>query len=137
MKKYRIELTEKQLRLIAMCVEDCHRFAAGQTDMANTMNHLFVRGLRAKLEEMRDYIAPCDWAGYGAANGCQRRFVAQTYPIYREIYHHFATEAGKENVYTSPTLRCVLGGEPPVITTLETDSEMSQKSKLNKQKQQK
>ena len=137
MKKYRIELTERQLRLIAMCVEDCHRFAAGQTDMANTMNHLFVRGLRAKLGEMRDYIDLCDWADYGAANDCQWRFVAQTYLIYREIYHHFATEAGKENEYTSPTLRCVLGGEPPVITTIETDSEMSQKSKLNKQKQQK
>lgn len=28
-KKYQITLTEDQLILIAQCVEDCHRFAAG------------------------------------------------------------------------------------------------------------
>ena len=32
-KKYIIELSETQLRLIADCVEDCHRFAAGQTEL--------------------------------------------------------------------------------------------------------
>ena len=36
MKKYRITLTEEQLRLIADCVEDCHRFACGQTELWNT-----------------------------------------------------------------------------------------------------
>ena len=127
MKKYRIELTEKQLRLIAMCVEDCHRFAAGQTRMTNTT--MFVRELRDKLAKLREYISPCDWAGNGAAEGWQRRFVAETYPIYREIYHHLAIETGKENVYTSPTLRCALGGEPPLITTIETDGDLSQNSK--------
>lgn len=127
MKKYIIELTEKQLQLIARCVEDCHRFAAGQTGMTNTTGNLFVKGLREKLAELRKDIAPCDWAGNGAAEGWQRRFVAQTYPIYREIYHHLDIESGKENVYTSPTLRSGLGGEPPLITTIETDGDMTQK----------
>lgn len=128
MKKYRIELTKKQLRLIAMCVEDCHRFAAGQTEMNNTTS-LFVRGLRDKLAKLRDYISPCDWAGNGAADDWQRRFVAETYPVYREINHYLAIESGKENVYTSPTLRSGLGGEPPIITAIETDGEMSQNKK--------
>lgn len=131
MKKYRIELTEKQLRLIAMCVEDCHRFAAGQTELSNTTNHLFVIGLNAKLRNLSKDIAQCDWAGNGAADGSQRRFVAQTYPIYREIYHYLAIESGKENIYTSPTLRSGLGGEPPIITAIETDGEMSSKSTKN------
>lgn len=129
MKKYRIELTEKQLRLIAMCVEDCHRFAAGQTCMTNTTRNLFVVGLRDKLGKLRDNIAHCDWAGNGAADDWQRRFVAETYPVYREINHYLAIESGKENVYTSPTLRSGLGGDPPIITAIETDGEMSQNKK--------
>ena len=32
----------------------------------------------------------------------------------------------QKNTIEEKTLRCVLGGEPPVITTIETDSEMSQ-----------
>ena len=35
-KKWRIELTEHQLRLIANCVEDCHRFIAGQMELNNS-----------------------------------------------------------------------------------------------------
>ena len=35
-KKWRIELTEHQLRLMAQCIEDCHRFIAGQTDLINS-----------------------------------------------------------------------------------------------------
>ena len=29
-KKYRITLTAEQMMLISKCVEDCHRFVAGQ-----------------------------------------------------------------------------------------------------------
>ena len=38
-KKYQIELSETQLKLIADCVEDCHRFAAGETDLHYTVAH--------------------------------------------------------------------------------------------------
>lgn len=34
--KWRIELNERQLRLIAYCVEDCHRFISGQTELINS-----------------------------------------------------------------------------------------------------
>ena len=40
MKKYRITLTEEQLMLVANCVEDCHRFICGQTDLHNTISHI-------------------------------------------------------------------------------------------------
>ena len=40
-KKYQIELTETQLRLIADCVEDCHRFAGGQTELHNTVSKIY------------------------------------------------------------------------------------------------
>ena len=39
-KKWRIELTEHQLRLIANCVEDCHRFIAGQMGLSNSTAYL-------------------------------------------------------------------------------------------------
>ena len=32
-KIWRIELTERQLMLMARCVEDCHRFMSGQMEM--------------------------------------------------------------------------------------------------------
>ena len=36
MKKYQVTLTEEQLMLIAKRVEDCYRFACGQTELYNT-----------------------------------------------------------------------------------------------------
>ena len=35
-RKYTITLSEKQMMIIANCVEDIHRFLAGQTELANT-----------------------------------------------------------------------------------------------------
>lgn len=32
-KKFRITVSESQLRMISACVEDCHRFMAGQTEL--------------------------------------------------------------------------------------------------------
>lgn len=43
MTKYRITLTEKQLRLVSRCVEDCHRFAAGQTELWNTTSEFNIK----------------------------------------------------------------------------------------------
>ena len=50
MKKYRITLTEEQLRLIADCAEDCHRFACGQTELWNTTLQL---GFMDAMEEKK------------------------------------------------------------------------------------
>lgn len=39
-KRYRIELSEDQLRLIINCVEDCHRFMGGQMELNHTTDCL-------------------------------------------------------------------------------------------------
>ena len=44
MKKYSIELSEQQLRLIADCLEDISRFASGQWEMRYTVEEM-LRGL--------------------------------------------------------------------------------------------
>lgn len=125
-KKYQIELTETQLRLIADCVEDCHRFAGGQTELLNTTALIDLdtdnfMELNPKLRALQPYVTPdlpqnasYGWNGGSCPNEHQRKFIARTYPIYREIRHFLACQNPNNfgNVYTSDTLTCTEGGEP-------------------------
>lgn len=130
-KRYHLELTESQLRLIADCVEDIHRFASGQVELSNTTSVIGQRGgeLRAKLKECYPYVVPelykehrgaygtsYSWSGATCPNEAQRKLIAQTYYIYREILHRLVmdnkTDDGSWNVYESETLRCEDSGEP-------------------------
>lgn len=121
-KKYQIELTETQLHLIAECVEDCHRFMAGQTDLWHCVSRLdCYYELKDGLAKLQPFVTPdlpfnasYGWSGEKCPNKEQRKFIAQTYPIYREILHFFACQkSGNEwNVYNSDTLTCTEGGEP-------------------------
>lgn len=59
-KLYNLVVNEEQLRLIAMCVEDCSRFAAGQFGMSNTTAYAnvnskyeFDANVVRELEKMR------------------------------------------------------------------------------------
>lgn len=130
-KKYLLEVTESQLRTIADCVEDCHRFAAGQMELTNTISRCAVgdnyHELTEKLQELQPYITPelplgssYNWAGKTCTNDYQRKFIAQTYPIYREILHYFAIERNLQNTYSSETLQCDEGGEIVKIKPLPT-----------------
>lgn len=120
-KKYRITLTEHQLMLIANCVEDCHRFAAGHTELANTLDIANIKDkrlIRNRLKELHGVVFPellpgqsYDWAGSHCPDNYQRQFIAETYPLYREIYHKVV----HEGVYRQPTLTCEEGGPLPVI----------------------
>ena len=126
MKKYRITLTEEQLMLIANCVEDCHRFICGQTDLHNTISRIESSDKRNLLRR-RLWILPrlidselppnatYDWAGNGCKDEHQRKFIAQTYAIYREILHKVVNNG----VYAYPTLTCEEGGELPIIEQIE------------------
>ena len=40
MKKYRIELSEDQMRLVANCLEDVSRFASGQWELRYTIEEM-------------------------------------------------------------------------------------------------
>ena len=57
------------------------------------------------------------WDGGSCPNDNQRKFIAETYYLYREIYHQLTLEAAKDkdmdwNVYLGETLTCSESGEP-------------------------
>ena len=61
-KKWRIELTEHQLRLIANCVEDCHRFIAGQMGLSNSTACLNIIGNLARSLASCNILLPHYWS---------------------------------------------------------------------------
>lgn len=124
--KYQITLTEDQLRLVADCVEDCCRFACGQMELHHTaaLSDRY-NDLVDELEKLQPFMTPelprgasYDWAGNHCPDEGQRRFIAMTYAIYREIRHRLTVDNGIDNVYSSPTLTCEIGGDLPIIEKL-------------------
>lgn len=131
-KKWRIELTEHQLQLIAKCVEDCHRFIGGQMELNNSTACLkHYRELSEELDKLQSFVTPelghgasYGWNGGSCPNENQRKFLAETYYLYREIYHQLTIEAAKHknmdwNVYLSDTLTCNESGEPIKVERIE------------------
>ena len=131
-KKWRIELTEHQLRLIANCVEDCHRFIGGQMELSNSTACLkHGRHLGEILSTLQAFVTPelgrgasYGWDGGTCPDDNQRKFIAETYYLYREIYHQLTLEAAKHkdmgwNVYLGKTLTCEESGEPIKMERIE------------------
>lgn len=126
MRHYTITLNEEQLMLISHCIEDIHRFLAGDPTLRYTASALDSENcniLRKRLEQLKPLITPklllyeeYDWAGNGCPNENQRKLIAQTYSLYREMIHQYTIANGINNVYSSPTLRCEDSGEPIKIT---------------------
>lgn len=124
--KYRLTVTEHQLRLIAACLEDLHRFMGGQMELFNTAACLEdYCELRDKLKELQPLVTPhlpsnssYGWNGGSCDNVNQRKFLAETYCIYREILHRLTVDHGIDNVYASSTPTCKEGGELPIIEKL-------------------
>ena len=131
-KKWRIELTEHQLRLMAQCIEDCHRFIGGQMELSNSTacltHHL---DLSKELDKLQPLVTPnlgrgasYGWNGGSCPNYNQRRFLAETYYLYREIYHKITLDVAKYvdmnwNVYLGDTLTCNESGEPIKLKRVE------------------
>jgi hypothetical protein len=100
MKKYTIELSEGQMRLISDCLEDLSRFASGQSELRYTIEEM-LRGLpfdeqmkrRDEVEELLKQVKGIllpelpDNASKGY-NGSE--FIGNTYQIYRTILHQLA-----------------------------------------------
>lgn len=131
-KKWRIELNEKQLRLIANCVEDCHRFISGQMELSNSTACLkHYRELSQELGKLQKFVTPLlgrgedyGWDGGYCPYDYQRKFIAETYYLYREIYHQLTLESSKHkdmcwNVYPDDTLTCSESGEPIKVERIE------------------
>ena len=131
-KKWRIELNEHQLRLIANCVEDCHRFIGGQMELSNSTACLkHGRHLGEELSTLQAFVTPLlergasyGWNGGSCPDKNQRKFIAETYYLYREIYHQLTLDAAKHkdmgwNVYLGETLTCNESGEPIKMERVE------------------
>ena len=131
-KKWRIELTEHQLRLIANCVEDFHRFIGGQMELSNSTTCLkHGRHLGEELSTLQAFVTPLlergasyGWNGSSCPYKPQRKFIAETYYLYREIYHQIVLEKAKRmnmscNVYIDETLTCDESGEPIKVERIE------------------
>tara|TARA_R110001592_G_scaffold17164_3_gene72789 strand:+ start:5246 stop:5632 length:387 start_codon:yes stop_codon:yes gene_type:complete len=114
MKKYKIEVSEEQMRLISSCLEDVSRFASGQWEMRNTIEQM-LRGLpfdeswekRNEVEELlrqvkRVLLPTIPDNGSTGYNGTE--FIGNTYQIYRTILHQLAKDNNWNDVYSSPPL---------------------------------
>ena len=131
-KKWRIELTEHQLMLLAKCVEDCHRFVGGQMELSNSTSCLtHYMELSEELGKLQPLVTPqleCGasygWNGGSCPNDNQRKFLAESYYLYREIYHQVTLDDAKHrymdwNVYLGETLTCDESGEPIKVERIE------------------
>lgn len=114
MKKYRIELTEEQMRLIASCLEDVSRLASGQWEMRYTIEEM-VRDLpfdeqikrrdlaEEYLKQAKRVLLP-DLPDNGSKGYNGTEFIGNTYQIYRTILHQLAMDYDWDNVYSSEAL---------------------------------
>ena len=131
-KKWRIELTEHQLMLMAKCIEDCSRFISGQMELSNSTSCLkHCRHLGEELHTLQPFVTPelgrgasYGWSGGSCPNDNQRKFIAETYYLYREIYHQVTLDKAKDkdmdwNVYLGETLTCNESGEPIKVESIE------------------
>ena len=130
--KWRIELTEHQFMLIAKCVEDCHRFIGGQMELSNSTACLERHcELSEELGKLQKLVTPLlgrgvayGWDGGSCPDDNQRKFLAETYYLYREIYHQLTLEDAKHqdmswNVYSGDTLTCNDSGETIKVERIE------------------
>ena len=131
-KKWRIELTEHQLMLMAKCIEDCSRFIGGQMELSNSTTCLkHGRHLGEELRTLQPFVTPelergasYGWNGGSCPDENQRKFIAETYYLYREIYHQVTLDKAKDedmdwNVYLGETLTCKDSGEPIKVERID------------------
>lgn len=113
-KKYTIELTDFQMLLIAHCLEDISRFAAGECHLRFTLGEV-LRGLppdenirrveqvKILLDNAKRVLFPD--LGANANMGYDgNAFIGNTYQIYRTIFHRLAIDNDWHNVYSSDPL---------------------------------
>lgn len=113
-KKYTIELSEEQMRLISDCMDDVSRFASGQWQLRTTLNEM-LKGLpfeewlerRDQAEELlrqaKRVLLPdfVDNQSYGYNS---TEFIGNCYQIYRTILYQLAMDNNWDNVYSYPAL---------------------------------
>lgn len=112
--KYKIELSEEQLRLVADCLEDCSRFASGQLELSKTLTAVykeldFEEYIQRRdeadilLSRLKEVLFP-ELSRNGSKGYDGSEFIGNTYQIYRTILYTLATDKNWNNVYSSPAL---------------------------------
>lgn len=113
-KKYTIELSEEQMRLIADCLDDVGRFASGQCQLRFTIEKM-VEGLsfeeqlkrrdhaEALLREAKRVLLP-DFADNESYGYNSTEFIGNCYQISRTILYQLAMDNNWNNVYSYPAL---------------------------------
>ena len=114
MNKYTIELTEDQMRLIADCLDDIGRFAAGQWALQYTLTQMLkdlpFKEYMNRKNNAEEYLRQAKRAllpqfvdnqshGYNSTE-----FIGNIYQISRTIMHQLAIDHNWDNVYSSPAL---------------------------------
>lgn len=113
-KRYTIELSEEQMRLIADCMEDVSRFASGQWQLRRTIEGMlkdlpFEEWLKRKdeaeelLRQAKRVLLP-DFADNQSFGYNSTEFIGNCYQISRTIMHRLAIDNDWNNVYSSPAL---------------------------------
>lgn len=114
MKKYTIEVTEEQMRLIADCLEDVSRFASGQPELRWTIENM-LKGLpheewmrrrelvNANLHVAKMILFPDLHEKQGLSYN-STEFIGNTYQIYRTMLYAINRSDEVINVYSSPAL---------------------------------
>ena len=128
-KKFRITVSESQLRMIADCVEDCSRFMAGDLELHNCTSKLdSYCELHNELKKLQHFVTPelsrgayHKWSGISCPDEHRRKFIAETYYLYREIRHFDAIRRNVDNVYRGTTLRCADSGMPILIEEVKEE----------------
>ena len=113
-------------------MEDCHRFIGGQMELSNSTACLeHYCELSEELGKLKPLVTPLlgrgasyGWNGGSCPDKHQRKFIAETYYLYREIYHQLTLDAAKHrnmgwNVYLGETLTCDESGEPIKVERIE------------------
>lgn len=114
MKKYTIELSEQQMRLIAYCLEDISRFASGQYELKYTIEEMLNefpfdeqmerrKEVEELLKRVKQILLP-KFPENASKTYNENEFIGNTYQIYRTILHQLAKDNNWNNVYSSPTL---------------------------------
>jgi hypothetical protein len=114
MNKYTIELTEEQMRLIADCLDDIGRFAAGQWRLQYTLEQMLKdlpfeeyierrNNAEEYLRQAKRILLPdfVDNQSYGYNS---TEFIGNIYQITRTIMYQLAIDHNWDNVYSSPAL---------------------------------
>lgn len=114
MRKYKIELSEQQMQLVANCIEDISRFSSGQCELRHTIEEMLKEfsfeewmskrdEIEILLKQLKRILLP-DLSDNASKSYNSNEFIGNCYQIYRTILHQLAKDNEWNNVYSYPAL---------------------------------